>query len=68
SPIYFIKADQSIDEGMTVMSAMHFRHLPVLQDSKLIGVVSIGDIIKQEMFQRDYTIEELENILWANLV
>lgn len=68
SPVYFIKADQSIDEGMTVMSAMHFRHLPVLQDSKLIGVVSIGDIIKQEMFQRDYTIEELENILWANLV
>ncbi len=68
SPVYFIKADQTIDEGMAVMGTMHFRHLPVLKDKKLIGVVSIGDIIKQEMFERNYTIEDLENILWANLV
>lgn len=68
SPVYFIKAEQTIDEGMALMSAMHFRHLPVLEGGKLIGVVSIGDVIKQELIEKNYTIEQLENILWANLV
>ena len=68
SPVYFIKSEQTIDEGMAVMNAMHFRHLPVLEGKKLIGVISIGDIIKQAMLEKNYTIEQLENILWANLV
>ncbi len=68
SPVYFIKSEQTIDEGMAVMNAMHFRHLPVLEGKKLIGVVSIGDVIKQAMLEKNYAIEDLENILWANLV
>jgi CBS domain-containing protein len=68
SPVYFIKSDQTIDEAMSVMNAMHFRHLPVLDDERLIAVVSIGDIIKRALLNKDFTIEQLEEILWANLV
>ena len=68
SPVYFIRSHQSIDEGMAVMSAMHFRHLPVLNGDQMIGVVSIGDVIRDALLEMDYTIEQLENILWANLV
>ncbi len=67
-PVYFINADQTIEECMTVMSAMHFRHLPVMDGGKLVGVVSIGDVVKRLMLEREYTIQELENLLWANLV
>jgi len=68
SPVYFIKSNQTIDEAMAVMNAMHFRHLPVLDEERLIGVVSIGDIIKRNLLNKDFTIEQLEAILWANLV
>jgi len=68
SPVYSIRSHQTIDEGMAVMSTMHFRHLPVLNGDQLIGVVSIGDVIRDALFEKDYTIEQLENILWANLV
>jgi CBS domain-containing protein len=67
-PVYFIKINQTIEDCMTVMTAMHFRHLPVLDGEKIIGVVSIGDIIKRLILEKEYTIEQLENLLWANLV
>jgi len=67
-PVYFIKIDQTIEDCMAVMTAMHFRHLPVLDGEKIIGVVSIGDVIKRLILEKQYTIEQLENLLWANLV
>ena len=68
TPVYFVNPEQTLRECMQVMSAMHFRHLPVLDGEKIIGVISIGDVVKRIMLERDYTIEELENLLWANLV
>jgi CBS domain-containing protein len=67
-PVYFIKIDQTIEDCMAVMTAMHFRHLPVLDGEKVLGVVSIGDVIKRLILEKEYTIEQLENLLWANLV
>jgi len=67
-PVYFVNSDQTIQDCMAVMNAMHFRHLPVIADHKLIGVISIGDVVKRLMLEKDYTIDELENLLWANLV
>lgn len=67
-PVYFVNSDQTIKDCMAVMNAMHFRHLPVIADHKLIGVISIGDVVKRLMLEKDYTIEELEHLLWANLV
>lgn len=67
-PVYFIKINQTIQEAMQVMTAMHFRHLPVLDGEKIVGVVSVGDVIKRLILEKQYTIEQLENLLWANLV
>ena len=67
-PVYFVRADQTLQECIEVMTAMHFRHLPVLDNDELVGVISIGDVVKRMMDEKDFAIEHLENLLWANLV
>jgi CBS domain-containing protein len=68
NPVYFVKPEQTVQDCIQVMTAMHFRHLPVIVNEKVIGVISIGDVVKRIMLEKDYTIEQLENLLWANLV
>lgn len=50
---------QTVEECMAVMSEKRVRHLPVLDDDKLIGMVSIGDVIKAIIDDQKFTIEEL---------
>ena len=68
SPVYFIEADQTLQDCMAVMTAKHFRHLPVMDRGQVVGVVSIGDVIKRWILEKEFTIEQLEHLLWANLV
>jgi CBS domain-containing protein len=55
--------DQSIDECMEIMTGKHVRHLPVFENNKLIGMVSIGDIVKAMVSEREHTIEQLKNYI-----
>jgi CBS domain-containing protein len=48
---------------MALMTDKHIRHLPVCKDSKLAGVISIGDVVKAIMSQQKVTIENLENYI-----
>ncbi|MBI4928813.1 MAG: CBS domain-containing protein [Anaerolineae bacterium] len=68
SPVYFVNLDQSVDECMAVMTAKKLRHLPVLQEGKLIGLISIGDVVKHQLAEKQSTIETLEHFLWVNLI
>lgn len=54
---------QSIAECMKLMNERHIRHLPVVQEGELIGVLSIGDVIKALLSDKDRTIEQLENYM-----
>jgi len=68
SPVYFVSSEQSVDECMAVMTAKKLRHLPVLEEGRLIGLVSIGDVVKQQLDEKQSTIEVLEHFLWVNLI
>jgi CBS domain-containing protein len=68
SPVYFVNPEQTVDECMAVMTAKKLRHLPVMQDGKLIGLVSIGDVVKQQIADKQDTIDVLEHFLWVNLI
>jgi CBS domain-containing protein len=50
----------SIDECMAVMTERKVRHLPVLHENRVVGVVSIGDLVKTIIAQQKHVIEELE--------
>jgi CBS domain-containing protein len=50
-------------EGLELMTHSFFRHLPVVEDGKLIGVVSIGDLVKRVIAEQDFLIEQLEQYI-----
>jgi len=57
---------QKIEECMAVMSEHHIRHLPVIVDEKLVGMVSIGDVVKYIISEQQFKIEQLEHtISWS---
>ena len=58
-----VRPDQSVDECMALMTARAVRHLPVLEDGRLIGVVSIGDMVNSIIHDQQFLIEELEHFI-----
>ena len=62
SPI-FVTPETEINECMKLMTEKFIRHLPVLDDGKLIGLVSIGDLVNYIIYQKDFIIENLEHYI-----
>jgi CBS domain-containing protein len=58
-----VNPDTSIDECMSIMTDYRIRHLPVVEKNKLIGMISIGDLVKAMIAERDGTIRGLENYI-----
>jgi CBS domain-containing protein len=58
-----VKPDKSIEEGMAIMTAKRVRHLPVIDDGELLGIVSIGDLVKTIISDREFVIEQLEHYI-----
>lgn len=54
---------QSVDHCMALMNAKRVRHLPVVDDGRLVGIVSIGDIVKSLISDREFEIEQLEHYI-----
>jgi CBS domain-containing protein len=53
----------SLEECMQIMTRKHIRHLPVLENGRLAGLISIGDVVKNLISSRDSTINSLENYI-----
>ncbi len=62
-PVIFARPEQTIDECMAVMTRKRVRHLPVMDDGVLIGMVSIGDLVKSVIEEQQHTIEQLEHYI-----
>jgi len=67
-PVYFVDPEQKVEECMVVMTTKKLRHLPVMDNGKMIGIVSIGDVVKHLLEEKQETIDLLEHFLWVNMI
>ncbi len=63
TPVCAIRPEQSIDDAMSIMTEKRIRHLPVMNGEELIGLVSIGDLVKAMIKEQKDTIEQLEHYI-----
>ena len=57
--------DDTVEELMTTMTKHRIRHLPVVQEGRLVGVISIGDVVRAVMEEQKFMIEQLEAYIWS---
>lgn len=63
APVTCCKPDSTINECQTVMTTKRLRHLPVVMEGRLLGIISIGDILAQEVAAQQHTIEYLHEYI-----
>ena len=57
--VIFVRPEQPIEECMALMTEKRIRHLPVLEEDRLVGMISIGDLVRELISDRDFIIEQL---------
>ena len=63
--VLFARPEQTVDECMAVMTDKKVRHLPVIDRDKVIGILSIGDLVKNIISDQKFTIEQLIHYVHA---
>ena len=61
--VLFVRPDQTSEQCMQLMSNHRLRHLPVVEGEKLVGMISIGDLVKDLISEQNFIIEQLEQYI-----
>jgi CBS domain-containing protein len=61
--VYYTFPEQNIDECLGLMTRNHIRHLPVMKSDKMVGMISIGDVVKTILVEKQIKIDQLEHYI-----
>ncbi len=65
--VIHVRADQSVELSMALMTEKRVRHLPVIEDNKVIGLISIGDLLKYIISKKEFAIDQLEHYIQGGI-
>lgn len=63
TPVCYVTKERTMHECLALMTEKHFRHLPVLEDKQLLGMISIGDVVKNIIDEQDHEIANYQNYI-----
>ncbi len=61
--VLYVRPDESIEDCMALMTEKHFRHLPVIDKGVILGIISIGDVVRIVISKQKFIIAQLENYI-----
>lgn len=65
--VIYIRPDNTIEECMALMTHKRIRHLPVMDENHLVGIISIGDVVKAVISEQQFMIQQLENYITGGI-
>jgi CBS domain-containing protein len=63
SKLFSVTPDASVEEAMVLMTGKHVRHLPVFEKNNFVGIISIGDVVKLVISNKDFLINQLSDYI-----
>lgn len=63
--VAYVNPDYEAEDCMALVTEMRVRHLPVLENNEVLGIVSIGDLVKDAISGREFTIQQLERYIYG---
>jgi CBS domain-containing protein len=63
SQVCYLRPDNTVEQGMALMTERRIRHLPILSDDRVVGMVSIGDLVNSVISDKEELIEQLEHYI-----
>ena len=63
SDVWWVAPHRTLEECMTLMTERRVRHLPVVENRRVVGVISIGDLVKAMIDEQEFTIRELKSYI-----
>lgn len=61
--VYYVHPENTVEESMSLMTEKRTRHLPVMENGSLLGLVSIGDLVKAAIQEKEFLIDQLTNYI-----
>ena len=65
--IFYVSPADTIETCMAIMTDKHVRHVPVLDGGKVVGLISIGDVVKQTISAQEFTIQQLKKYISGDM-
>ena len=67
-PVFYVGPEQTCEDCLSLMTGKNIRHVPVVDDDNLVGIVTIGDVLRRLLTEKNSIIENLEHFAWKNII